>query len=249
MTEKPADERTAIVTGAGSGIGAATVEALAREGYRVACFDVDGERAEVVARRAGAGHFALALDVTDEAAVVQAFRRVVDHFGGIDALATCAGIADVTPFMETTVVAFRRVFDVNVVGTYLCVREAARCMRPGGRICTIASVAGMRGGGLTGTAAYAASKGGVLALSKNAARVLAERGIAVNCVAPGPVSTPMIADAFSNPAHRRRVEGMTVLGRAAQANEIAEGIVWLLSPRASYVHGETLVIDGGLMMD
>jgi NAD(P)-dependent dehydrogenase (short-subunit alcohol dehydrogenase family) len=122
-------------------------------------------------------------------------------------------------------------------------------MRSGGRICTVASVAGKRGGGLSGTAAYAASKGGVLALTRSAARALAPNGIAVNCVAPGPTLTPMLDDAFSKPEHRQRVESLTLLGRSGEPREIAEAIAWLLSPRSSYVDGETLTVDGGLMLD
>lgn len=244
------DDRTqvAIVTGAASGIGAATVAALAREGYRVACLDLDAAQADQTARNAGEGHLALGLDISDEAQVIAAFDTVAERLGRIDALATCAGIIDVTPFMDATVASFRRVYDVNVVGTFLCMREAARRMERGGRICTVASVAGLLGGGLSGTAAYAASKGAVLALSRNAARALAPRGIRVNCVAPGPVMTPMIARQFEDSAHRQRIEGMVPLGRSGEAREIAEGIAWLLSPRSSFVDGETLVIDGGLVM-
>ena len=165
------------------------------------------------------------------------------------ALATPAGIVDFTPFMDVDVATFRRVYDVNVIGTYLCIREAAKRMRPGGRICAVASVAGKRGGGLTGTAAYAASKGAVLALVRNAARALASSGIAVNCVAPGATITPMLAEAFSHAEQRQRVESMIPLNRSGEPREIAEAIAWLLSPRASYVHGETLTVDGGLVMD
>jgi len=110
-------------------------------------------------------------------------------------------------------------------------------------------VAGKRGGGLSGTAAYAASKGAVLALTRSAARSLAPLGIAVNCVAPGPTLTPMLDEPFNNPGQRDRVEGMTLLGRSAEPREIAEAIAWLLSPRSSYVAGETLTVDGGLMLD
>jgi len=238
----------AVVTGAASGIGAATVLALARDGYRVACLDLDARRAEETARKAGNGHIALGVDIGDERAVVAAFDEIAAKLGRIDALATCAGIADTTSFMDIPVETFRRVYEINVVGTFLCIREAARHMTRGGRICTVASVAGLRGGGLMGTAAYATSKGAVLALSRNAARALAERGITVNCVAPGATETPMTAGAFGDDAKRRSIEAATALGRVATPEELAEGIAWLLSPRASYVDGETLVIDGGLMM-
>lgn len=238
----------AIVTGAGSGIGAATVPVLARQGFRVACLDRDGTAVERVARSAGTGHLALAVDVADEAAVTAAFAEIAETLGRVDALATCAGILDTTPFMEVSVASFRRIYDVNVIGTFLCIREAAKRMPRGGRICTVASIAGLRGGGIAGTAAYAASKGAVLALTRNAARALAEKGIAVNTVAPGPVLTPMLEGPFRDSAIRQRIEGMIPLGRAGTPDEIAEAIAWLLSPGAAYVNGATLTVDGGLVM-
>lgn len=239
---------TALVTGGASGIGKATCEVLAQEGFRVAVADRDFAGAQRVAEAIGG--VAFAVDVADEDSVIDLFEAAVPALGGtLDALATPAGIVDFTPFMDVDVATFRRVYDVNVIGTYLCIREAAKRMRPGGRICAVASVAGKRGGGLTGTAAYAASKGAVLALVRNAARALASSGIAVNCVAPGATATPMIAEAFSHAEQRQRVESMIPLNRSGEPREIAEAIAWLLSPRASYVHGETLTVDGGLVMD
>ena len=239
---------TAIVTGGASGIGRAVCELLSQDGYRVAVADRDQAGAEEVAHHIDG--YAFAVDVADEASVIALFDAALEAFGGtLDALATPAGIADTTPFMELSVETFRRVHDINVIGTYLCLREAAKRMRAGARICTVASVAGKRGGGLSGTAAYAASKGGVLALSRSAARALAPQGIAVNCVAPGPTLTPMLDEPFKNAEQRKRVEAMTLLGRSGEPREIAEAIAWLLSPRSSYVVGETMTIDGGLMLD
>jgi NAD(P)-dependent dehydrogenase (short-subunit alcohol dehydrogenase family) len=239
---------TAVVTGGASGIGRAVCELLAKEGYRVAVADRDKRGADEVAHHIDG--YAFEVDVADEQSVIAMFDGALAVFGGtLDALATPAGIADTTPFMDLTVATFRCVNEINVIGTFLCVREAAKRMRSGGRICTVASVAGKRGGGLSGTAAYAASKGGVLALSRSAARALAPLGIAVNCVAPGPTLTPMLDEPFKNPEQRERVEAMTLLGRSAEPREIAEAIAWLLSPRSSYVAGETLTIDGGLMLD
>jgi len=240
--------RTAIVTGAASGIGAATVTELVARGYRVACLDRDGPGVRAIAAAAGAEHPAFVVDVTDEPAITAAIADAARALGGLDALVTSAGVAEMTPFMDLDAATFRSVYDHNVVGTFLCIREAARHMTKGGRICTVASVAGLRGGGLSGTAAYAASKGAVLALTKNAARSLADRGIAVNTVAPGATNTPMIAHVFANEAHRKRVESMSVMNRAAQADEIARAIAFLVSPEASYVDGATLVVDGGLCM-
>ena len=232
------------VTGAGRGIGAATARLLISRGHRVACLDRD----LTAAREVAGEQPAIAVDVADEAAVIRAFGEVRAALGGLDALATCAGIFETTPFFETTAETFRRVHDVNVIGTFLCLREAVGLMQAGARICTVASVAGLRGGGLSGTVSYASSKGAVLALTKNAARMLGPRGIAVNTIAPGVIDTPFVAGALSEPGTRQRLEGLTSFNRLGTAEEIAEAIAWLLSPAASYVHGATLVADGGMVM-
>ncbi len=246
------NSRNIIVTGAASGIGAATAKELAARGWRVAGLDRNGKGVKAVVAAlpgvAAGAHFAFEIDVADEPALVATFGMAVAYLGGLDALVTSAGVVDRTPFMELDAGTFRDVYDDNVVGTFLCLREAAKHMPRGGRICTVASVAGIRGGGLSGTAAYAASKGAVLALTRNAARALGERGIAVNTVAPGATLTPMIEEAWRDEAHRRRVEAMSVMNRSAAPEEIARVIAFLVSPDASYVNGATLVADGGLVM-
>jgi NAD(P)-dependent dehydrogenase (short-subunit alcohol dehydrogenase family) len=244
-------KRKAIVTGSASGIGAATVLALAAQGYDTVGIDCNLPGAEATAVQAnsiGGLHHALLCDVADEIQLVIAMAMAAKLLGGLDALATCAGVAEKTGFMQLTAAEFKTTFDVNVIGTFVAIREAAKHMKNGGRICTVASVAGLRGGGLMGTAAYAASKGAVLALSKNAARSLAGQGISVNCIAPGATLTPMIADAWQNDALRQQIEGMAAQNRTAEPHEIAANIVYLLSPQASYVTGATLVADGGLTM-
>ena len=244
--------RGAIVTGAASGIGAATVRELARRGCRTVGIDIDLDGAQASADAAAQinslSHLALHCDVADETAVVAAFARAFEFLGRLDVLVTSAGVPDTAPFMDITVATFRSVYEVNVIGTFVCIREAARLMQTGASICTVASVAGLRGGGLSGTAAYASSKGGVLALTKSAARSLAAQGIRVNTIAPGATLTPMIAEYWKNDAHRTRVEGMSVLNRTAEAAEIASGIAFLVSPEASAITGSTLVADNGLMM-
>ena len=117
-------------------------------------------------------------------------------------------------------------------------------MRQGSRIVTVSSIGGIRGGGLFGTAAYAASKGAVIALTKNAARVLGPKGITVNCVAPGPTDTPMNAP-IDRSRTQKNLESLAALGRFAAPDEIGQAIVWLLSDEASFVSGATLVVDGG----
>ncbi len=248
----------AVVTGAASGIGAATMALLVSRGWRVAGIDIDGATLKSTVDRingktpSGTDVSSIAsafvADVADEAAVVSAFKEIESAFGTIHGLVTSAGMADTTPFMDLTVDIFRRAHDVNVIGTWLCIREAALRMKPGGRICTVASVAGIRGGGLSGTAAYAASKGAVLALTKNAARALGERGISVNTVAPGATETPMIAAPLAIPGNRQRLESMNVQQRIASPEQIANAIAFLISPESSIITGSTLVADGGLLM-
>ena len=244
--------RTAIVTGAASGIGAATVLELARQGYRTVGIDLALDGARNTAREAtqlnAERHHAIQADVTNEARLIEAFDEALTFLGHLDVLVTSAGVADTTPFMDLTVETFRSVNEVNVIGTFVCIREAAKRMQPGSRICTVASVAGIRGGGLSGTAAYAASKGAVLALTKNAARSLAPKGISVNTIAPGATLTPMIAEHWKNEAHRIRVEAMSVLNRTAQPHEMAVAIAFLVSPQATSITGSTLVADNGLAM-
>ena len=244
---------TCVVTGSASGIGAATVAALAASGYDTFGIDLQEQAAQDVALQAElehppTRHAATGADVADEAGVIAAFQAALAHLGRIDALVTSAGVVDTTPFLDISVAQFRRVHDVNVIGTWLCMREAARHMHHGGVICAVASIAGLRGGGLSGTAAYAASKGGVIALAKNAARVLAAQGIRVNTVSPGVTDTPMIERPLADPAQRRRLEDLAAQRRIGSAAEIASGIMYLLSPGASFTHGANLVIDGGLVL-
>jgi NAD(P)-dependent dehydrogenase (short-subunit alcohol dehydrogenase family) len=237
--------RTAIVTGAASGIGAATVLELARRGYRTVGMDI----ASTVDAGLDAGrHRTIQVDVTDEPRLIEAFDEALRFLGRLDVLVTSAGVGESTPFMELTTDTFRAVNEVNVIGTFVCIREAAKRMQRGSRICTVASVAGLRGGGLSGTAAYAASKGAVLALTKNAARSLAPLGIAVNTIAPGATLTPMIAEHWKDEAHRSRVEGMSVQNRTAEPREMAVAIAFLVSPEATSITGSTLVADNGLVM-
>ena len=243
--------RKAIVTGSASGIGAATVLALAEQGYDTVGIDRNVAGAEASAskaRAAGGQHHALLCDVANEAQVVAVMAQAAALMKGLDALATCAGVTESSAFMDLSAKEFQSVYGINVIGTFVAIREAAKHMKSGGRICTVASVAGLRGGGLVGTAAYAASKGAVLALSKNAARSLASLGISVNCIAPGATNTPMIASVWEDEALRKKVESMAAQNRTAEPYEIAANIVYLLSPQASYVTGATLVADGGLTM-
>jgi NAD(P)-dependent dehydrogenase (short-subunit alcohol dehydrogenase family) len=235
--------RRVAVTGAASGIGAAAARLLMERGWRVACLDRDIEGAR---RTAGDQGLAIEVDVADEASVVAAFAMASQAFGGLDALVTAAGVIETVPFLETTPEQFRRLFDINVIGSFLCVREAAKAMQAGARVCMLASISSYTGAGYVATGAYATSKGAVLTMMKACARALGERGIAVNAVAPGFIDTPFVASAMSDPARRRQVEA--AVGKVGSAEQIAQTIAWLVSPEAEFVHGETLVADGGVLM-
>ena len=235
--------RRAAVTGAASGIGAATARLLQSQGWRVACLDrnLAGARAT-----AGASGLGLEVDVADEASVVRAFEEVGRALGGLDALVTAAGVINTTPFFETTVAELRQLFDINVIGSFLSVREGAKHMQRGGRICMVASISSYTGGGYVARGAYATSKGAVLTMMKSCARELEPRGIAVNAVAPGFIDTPFVASAMSDPVRRKEVEA--AVGKVGTAEQIAECAAFLVSPAAGFVHGETLIADGGILM-
>lgn len=244
MSEAPSSGgRRVAVTGAASGIGAATARLLASRGWRVACLDRDLEGAR---RTAGDGGLAVQVDVADEALVVAAFAEVAEAFGGLDGLVTAAGVIETVPFLQTTPEQFRRLFDINVIGSFLSVREGARAMQAGARVCMVASISSYTGGGYVATGAYATSKGAVLTMMKACARALGERGIAVNAVAPGFIDTPFVASAMNDPVRRPLVEA--AVGKVGQPEQIAETIAWLISPEADFVHGETLIADGGVLM-
>ena len=235
--------RRAAVTGAASGIGAATARRLLADGWRVACLDrnVAGARAT-----AGPSGVAIEVDVADEASTQRAFAQAGAALGGLDALVTAAGVIETTPFLETTPAQFRRLFDINVIGTFLSVREGAKQMQKGARICIVASISSYTGGGYVATGAYATSKGAVLTMMKSCARALGERGIAVTAVAPGFVDTPFVASAMSDPVRRQEV--IKAVGKVGTAEQIAECAAWLVSPAADFVHGSTLIADGGVLM-
>ena len=235
--------RRAAVTGAASGIGAATARRLLADGWRVACLDRNLAGARATAGKSGV---AIEIDVADEASSVRAFAEAGTAWGGLDALVTAAGVIETTPFMDTTPAQFRRLFDINVIGTFLSVREGAKHMQKGARICIVASISSYTGGGYVATGAYATSKGAVLTMMKSCARALGERGIAVNAVAPGFIDTPFVASAMSDPVRRQEV--VKAVGKVGTAQQIAECAAWLVSPAADFVHGSTLIADGGVLM-
>jgi NAD(P)-dependent dehydrogenase (short-subunit alcohol dehydrogenase family) len=234
-----------LVTGGASGIGRAVIEAVLAEGWRAVLLDLPG--AALDGARAGfdpAQVRCTALDVSDEAAVTAEIAAVEREFAPLEGVVNSAGIARDLPMLETGCEVFRRILEVNVLGSFVVAREAARAMRGrGGAIVNIASVSGLRGN--EGRIAYGASKGAVITMSLVMAVELAPLGIRVNVIAPGPIETPMVRE-----VHNQRVRDTWLasvpMRRYGSPQEVAAAAVFLLDgSRSGYVTGQTLSVDGG----
>jgi NAD(P)-dependent dehydrogenase (short-subunit alcohol dehydrogenase family) len=232
------------VTGGASGIGAATVSRLRRDGMKVAAVDVDaGRLAQVDA------DFRARADVTSEEAIAGAVDESAAALGGLDVAVACAGVAGRGTVPETPLQEWEGVFAVNVRGVYLTAKAAIPhlCGAGGGAIVIVASQLGLVAA--AGAAAYCASKGAVVQLTRAMAVDHAGEGIRVNCVCPGPTVTPLLEDYFelaADPAEeRRRYEQAQAHGRLIEPEEIADAIAYLVSPAASSTIGAALVVDGG----
>jgi NAD(P)-dependent dehydrogenase (short-subunit alcohol dehydrogenase family) len=235
----------AIVTGGASGIGLATVERLLAAGWRVGALDRDQKALAKLRGRHGDKVHVGTLDVTDEDAAQAAVATMADAFGRLDGIVNSAGISLDKPALETSIAEFRKILDVNVTGTFIVGRAAARIMKDhgGGGIVNIASIAGMRGS--KGRVAYGASKGGVAIMTQVMAVDLARYGIRVNAIAPGPVDTPLV-QAHHTPAVRRAYAHHVPMRRYGTTDEIAAAIMFLLDgAQSSYITGAILPVDGG----
>jgi NAD(P)-dependent dehydrogenase (short-subunit alcohol dehydrogenase family) len=236
---------TAIVTGGASGIGLATTERLLASGWSVAVFDRDATAIAKLPSAFGDKMRAQVLDVTDEAAAEAAVQNAAAAFGRLDGVVNSAGIGIDLHVLDTPVSQFRNVLDVNVTGTFIIGRAAARVMKDqgAGAIVNITSIAGLRGS--KGRAAYGASKGAVAILTQVMAVDLAHYKIRVNAIAPGPVDTPLV-QRMHTAADRRAVLHHTPMRRYAIPDEIATAIVFLLDgTQSSFVTGAILPVDGG----
>jgi NAD(P)-dependent dehydrogenase (short-subunit alcohol dehydrogenase family) len=247
MAEAATKPLVALVTGGGSGIGLATAERLLASGWKVAILDRDEKALEAQRQRHGGNPavFVAPLDVTDEPAAERVVGRVAEALGGLDGVVNSAGIAADIPALDTPVDLFRKIIDVNVTGTFIVARAAARIMkdRGGGAIVNMASVSGLRGS--KGRSAYGASKGAVVTLTQVLANDLARFSIRVNAVAPGPVDTPMVK-AMHVDKDRALWARHLPMRRYAEPAEIASVIEFLLDgTRSSYMTGEIVAVDGG----
>ena len=235
----------AIVTGAGSGIGAATARELTRRGDRVVCADVQLETAQRTAD-ALAGALALQVDVSSGEACDRMVEETLRLFGTVDSIVTCAGVEMHGPGHQFAEVDFDRIMDVNLKGTWLSARSAVRAMMSGGHGGTVVMIGSINSVvGNPGASAYCASKGAVLMLGRTLALDWAQYGIRVNIVGPGVVDTAMSARSLADPQRRTKMMGRTPLGRPAHPEEIASVIAFLTSDASSFMTGAYVPVDGG----
>jgi len=244
------DGQVAIVTGASSGLGVGFAHALSQAGARVV---VAGRRAaqleQTRAAIAGASGDCLAVvtDVVDPEQCERLVEQAVAHFGRVDVLVNNAGVAAGTPALKEHPDDFRRVLDINVNGSYWMARAFARAATKGGAIVNVGSILGLTTAGLPHPA-YAASKAAIMGLTRDlAAEWTGRRGIRVNCLAPGFFPSEM-TDQYPAGYLDRMAAERTMNGRLGRVEELAATLVWLVSPASGYVTGQTIVVDGGVVL-
>jgi NAD(P)-dependent dehydrogenase (short-subunit alcohol dehydrogenase family) len=253
---EPADQRVdqlndltgkvAVVTGAGSGMGKATVERLGECRAKVVAVDIDLASAEAVVKALPGGTgVAVQADVSDEASTRAYAHAAVDAFGYIDYFFSNAGILGPGgPLLEATLEDWHRTMGVNLIGTFLGVREIGRLMvdRGQGSIVVTASIAGLRSS--PGVPLYSISKAGVISLVRNAARELGPRGVRINAICPAATETNFGNGAMS-PEVKAHMASRVPLGRVGEADDMARAVLWLFTDSASYINGAVIPVDGG----
>jgi NAD(P)-dependent dehydrogenase (short-subunit alcohol dehydrogenase family) len=241
-------DKVAVVTGAGSGLGAAICAGLAAAGATVVVTDVDGAAATAIAEGIPTGigrAVGRALDVTDQDQVTATMDATAAEHGRLDILVNSAGVRFISPFPDVDRRSWDLTIAVNLTGTFLCSQAAVRHMlrRGRGKIVNIASVTGMLA--LTARAPYAASKAGIIGLTKAMAYELSSHGIFVNAVSPGPIETPMNAPYFNDPAMMAILHKEIPRGSWGQPQDVVEAVLFLVSDRSDYICGANLTVDGG----
>jgi NAD(P)-dependent dehydrogenase (short-subunit alcohol dehydrogenase family) len=249
---KELQNKVAIVTGGTSGIGRATAIRFAEAGARVVVAgrrEAEGEETLEMIRESGGEGLFVRTDVAQAAQVQALVQRTEERFGHLDIAFNNAGIEGLwTPIVKQSEEDWDRTIAINLKGTWLCLKyEIQQMLRQGhgGAIVNMASVAGLMGS--AGAATYCASKHGVLGLTKTAALETATQGIRVNAVCPAVIETPMGERLFGDHDFGRFVLGLHPIGRFGQPEEIAEAVLWMCSERASFMTGQSLVMDGGML--
>jgi 3-oxoacyl-[acyl-carrier protein] reductase len=239
--------KVALVTGGSRGIGKGIVEALAAGGARVAVVARDAGRASAVAAGlVGSGHAGFACDVSDEAAVDALVKSAEEQLGPLEILVNNAGITKDNLFVRLSGADWDQVIDTNLKAAFLTIRAAAKGMmrRRSGRIINITSIVGITGN--KGQVNYAASKAGLIGLTKSVAKEMASRSVLCNAVAPGFIETEMTAQL--NEAAREGLQSQIPLARLGQPADVAAAVRFLAGPGASYITGQVIVVDGGMVM-
>ena len=244
------DGKVCAITGAGGGMGREAAVLFTREGAKVCVADVVGETAEETVSQCTGEAFAVTCDVADEGHVQAMYAAAAERFGGIDVLYNNAGImpADDASVLETSVEAWQRVQDVNAKGVFLCCKHGIPYLleRAGGSVVNVASFVAILGAA-TSQISYTASKGAVLAMSRELATQFARQGVRVNALCPGPVETPLLLSIYGDdPAAFARRRAHWPTGRLGKPREIVNAALFLASDESSYVNGATFLVDGGL---
>ncbi|MEM7490436.1 MAG: SDR family NAD(P)-dependent oxidoreductase [Pseudomonadota bacterium] len=236
-------DRIALITGAAQGIGLACAEALAEDGAKVILVDIQDKVRDAAATLGGAGYVC---DMADPDAVLALFDTVEAEHGPVQTLVNNAGIAIGADFLTMEVEQFTKVLDLNLTGVFVATQRAARTMVEKGIEGAIVNMSSTNAQvAIPAIAGYCASKGGVMQLTKVAALALAPHNIRVNAVGPGSIDTAMMAAVNADPEAYARAMSRTPLKRPGTAREIGDVVAFLASPKASYVTGETIYIDGG----
>ncbi|MDU9003943.1 SDR family NAD(P)-dependent oxidoreductase [Sedimentitalea todarodis] len=242
MTDRP----IALVTGGAQGIGLACAQALAADGARVVLADIQAEAVEAAAQNLGDDAVGMAVDMADPAQVAALFDRIEAEVGPVSVLVNNAGVAISEDFLDMSLEDFRKVIDINLVAVFQATQRAARTMVAQGIRGAIVNMSSINAVvAIPKIAGYCASKGGVMQLTKAASLALAPHGIRVNAVGPGSIDTAMMAGINASPDALETALSRTPLRRLGEAREIGDTVAFLASPKASYITGETIYVDGG----